>query len=265
MRQPAGAAEGRRGEPAASRREAGGPKLPRPLVEDGVDLRREGGSLHRHLPVALDEYEEDVLPAQAGQQPAARRGVIAVAADRVCEPRTVSQAGLHRPHLLDGQVGGAQGGDARAGHELRAERPAEHPGGAECSHRLERLPAVAGRDPGQAEHGQGREDEREDGEQRHADQRQVRVRPTDRGPQRLDPDGGVPPVVDGVERPVEGGEEAEVEQLHDGQEAERRPTTQARRRRPVPGRTRASAMTTMPSSGNLTNAAGVSGWAGSEP
>ena len=28
--------------------------------------------------------------------------------------------------------------------------------------------------------------------------------------------------LDGVERPVEGGEEAEVEELHDGQEAERR-------------------------------------------
>ena len=44
-----------------------------PCVEHGVDARREGRVLDRDPPVALDEHEQDVLAAQAGQQPVAGR------------------------------------------------------------------------------------------------------------------------------------------------------------------------------------------------
>ena len=56
------------------------------------------------------------------------------------------------------------------------------------------------------------------------------LRPSDRVAQRLDADPGVAPVVDGVERPVEGREEADVEDLHEHQQ------TQQPVRRPRPGR-----------------------------
>ena len=142
--------------------------------------------------------------------------------DLVGEDRAVLEAGLHRTYLVDGQAGGARGGDGRAGDELRAERPTEHPDDAERRDGPERPAAVAGRDPGQAKHRQGREDEYGDDEHRRAGDDQVRVRPTDRVAQRLDADPGVAPVGDGIERPVEGREEADVEDLHDHQQTENR-------------------------------------------
>ena len=134
----------------------------------------------------------------------------------------ILEAGLHRAYLVEGQVGGARGGDGRVGDELRAEHPAEHPDDAERHDGLQRPPAVAGRDPGQAKHRQGREDEYGDDEHRRADDGQVRARPSDRVAQRLDADPGVAPVANGVERPVEGREEADVEDLHENQQTERR-------------------------------------------
>ena len=134
-----------------------------------------------------------------------------------------ADAGPHRAHLVDDQAGGARGGDGRVGDELRAEHPAEHPDDAERRDGRERPAAVAGRDPGQAKHRQRREDEHGDDEHRRAGDGQVRVRPADRVAQRLDADPGVAPVVDRVERPVEGREEADVEDLHDHQQAEHRP------------------------------------------
>ena len=82
---------------------------------------------------------------------------------------------------------------------------------------------MAGRDPGQAKHRQGREDEDGDAEHRRAGDDQVRLRPADRVAQRLDADPGVAPVGNGVERPVEGLEEPHVEDLHDDQQTEHRP------------------------------------------
>ena len=58
---------------------------------------------------------------------------------------------------------------------MRAERPTEHPDDAERRDGPERPPAVAGRDPGQAEHRQGHEDEHGDDEHHHADEDQVRA------------------------------------------------------------------------------------------
>ena len=81
VRQPAEPAEGRRGEEGAARGEAARPQLRGALVEHGVDPGREGRALDRDPPVALDEQQQDVLAAQAGQQLVAGRGAEAVAGD----------------------------------------------------------------------------------------------------------------------------------------------------------------------------------------
>ena len=68
MGQPADRAERRRGEEGAPGGEPGGLQCAGPRVQDGVDPRREARTLHSDAPVALDEGEDDVLAAQAGQQ-----------------------------------------------------------------------------------------------------------------------------------------------------------------------------------------------------
>jgi hypothetical protein len=87
---------------------------------------------------------------------------------------------------------------------------------------MERPPAVAGRDPSQAKPRQGREDEYGDDEHRRAGHDQVRLPRTDRVAQRLDADPGVPPVGNGIERPVEGRVETHVEDFDDDQQTESR-------------------------------------------
>ncbi len=87
VRQPADAAERRRGEEAAPRREAGGLQPPGSAGENGIDLGRERGALDRDLAVALDEREDDVLAAQAGQQLVAGSVAEAVVADLLGEDR----------------------------------------------------------------------------------------------------------------------------------------------------------------------------------
>ncbi len=216
VRQPADAAERRRGEEGAPGAEAGGLQPLGPPVEHGVDLWRERGVLNRDLAVALDEHEEHVLAAQARQQPAAGRVAEAVVADLLAEDRVVLDAGLHRTDLVEDEAGGARGCDRSA------ERPAERPHDAERRDGRERPPAVAGSDPGQAKQGQGREHEHGDAEHRRSGDEQVRLRPADRVAQRLDGDAGVAPVGNRIERPVEGLEEPHVEDLHDDQQTEKR-------------------------------------------
>jgi hypothetical protein len=142
--------------------------------------------------------------------------------DLVGEDRAILDARAHRAYLVDGQAGGARRGDGRVGDELRAERPTQHPDDAERHNGPQRPPAVAGHDPCQAKHRQGREEEYGDDEHRRPGDGQVRVRPSDRVAQRLDADPGVAPVGNGVEWPVEGGEETYVEELHDDQKTESR-------------------------------------------
>ena len=210
-------------QPAAAGAEARGLQLLGSRGEHAVDLRREGGSLHSDLAVALDEHEQDVLAAQAGQQLVGRRVAIGVAAELGREDRSIVDVGLHRAHLGDGQVGCARGGDVRAGDELRTQRPEEHPDQAERRDGLERHPSMAGDDPVQAKHRERRQHERGDHRQRRPGEDQVRAGAADRLAQRLDPDVAIAPVLGGVERPVEGREEAVVEHLHDDQQADRRP------------------------------------------
>ena len=93
MRQPAEAAEGRRGEEGAARREACGPQLRVARVEHGADAGREGRALDRDPPVALDEHEQDVLAPQARKQPVAGSGAEAVVGDLAGERRAIRQAG----------------------------------------------------------------------------------------------------------------------------------------------------------------------------
>ena len=111
----------------------------------------------------------------------------------------------------------------RAGDELRTQRPEEHPDQAERRDGLERHPSMAGDDPVQAKHRERRQHERGDHRQRRPGEDQVRAGAADRLAQRLDPDVAIAPVLGGVERPVEGREEAVVEHLHDDQQADRRP------------------------------------------
>ena len=216
MRQPAEAAERRRGEERAARREAGGPQLRGAPVEHGVDPGREGRVLDRDPPVALDEHEQDVLAAQPGQQPVAGRGAEAVVRDRAGERRALLQPGPHRLHLVDGQGGGAHRGDGRAGDPERRPDHAQH------RRRPERPAAVAGRDPRHAQQREHRDGEERDDEHGRDRDGEVRARPADRVAQRLDADPQVARVVDGLERPVERGEEADVQDLHDDEDAQHR-------------------------------------------
>ena len=208
VRQPAEPAEGRRGEEGAARGEASRPQLRGALVEHGVDPGREGRALHRDLPVALDEQQEDVLAAQAGQQPVAGSGAEAVARDLAGEDLLSMQAAAHRLHLADGEGGGARGGDRRAEDAEAHPDDAEHGGGPE------RPAAVAGRDAREAQQRQDREGEEPDEEHGDGGDGDVRARPADRVAQRLDADPHVARVRDGVERPVEGRDEPDVEDLH---------------------------------------------------
>ena len=214
MREPAEAAEGRRGEEGAARREAGGPQLLGAAVDHAGDAGRERRPLQRDPPVALDEHEQDVLAPQAGEQPVAGRGAEGVVGDQAGERRAVREAGPHRLHLVDGQGGGARGGDRRAGD---AEG---HPDHAEHRRRPQRPAAVAGRDPRHAQQRQERDGEEGDDEQPRDGDGDARARAADRVAQRLDPDPRVARVVDGIERPVERREEADVEDLHDDEQAQ---------------------------------------------
>ena len=123
------------------------------------------------LPVALDEDDQDVLAAQPGQEPVRR--ACCGSGRGGSRPRTGRRpAGRPRTalHLVHGQLGGAGRGDRRAG-QLRAQRPAEHPGDAEACDGPHRQRAVAGHDPGHAQHRQRREDERGDADEHDADDR----------------------------------------------------------------------------------------------
>ena len=151
VRQPAEPAEGRGGEEGAARREASRPQLCGALVEDGVDPRREGRALDRDPPVALDEQQQDVLAAQARQQPVAGSGAEAVAGDLAGEDLLGVQAAAHRLHLADGEGGGARGGDRRA------EDAQAHPDDAQDGDGPEHPAAVAGRDAREAQQRQDRE------------------------------------------------------------------------------------------------------------
>ena len=140
------------------------------------------------------------------------------------ERRAILQAGPHRLHLVDGQGGGARGGDRRA------DDAEGHPDHAQRRRRPERPAAVAGRDPRHAQQRQDREGEERDDEHGRDGDDEVRARPADRVAQRLDADPRVARVVDGLERPVERREEPDVEDLHDHEHA------QHRSRRPRPAR-----------------------------
>ena len=149
VRQPAGA-ERRRREEGASCLEAGGAQALRPSWRGRSDAGRDRGILDGHSSVALDERDDDVLAAQPGQKLVARGGPEPVATDLVGEDRGILDPGAHRAYLVDGQAGGARRGDRHLGDELRSERPAKNPGGAEGGDRVERPPADRPR-PGSGE------------------------------------------------------------------------------------------------------------------
>ena len=214
VRQPAEAAEGRRGEEGAARGEAGGRQLRGALVEHGVDP---GGVLDRDLPVALDEDEQDVLAAQAGQQPVAGGGAEAVAGDLAGEDLVILQAGPHRLHLV-----------ARRGRRRSRRRPARRatrrttqttPSAVTAGSAQPRWPAATRVTRSSASTGRTSSATTEHDRDGHDE---VRAPGADRVAQRLDADPHVARVVDGVERPVERGEEPDVEHLHEHEHAQHR-------------------------------------------
>ena len=177
---------------------------------------RDRRALDRDPPVALDEHEQDVLAAQVGQQPRAGSVAEAVLGDQAGERRAIREPGPHRLHLVDGQGGGARGGDRRAGD---AECDPDH---AQHRRRPQRPAAVAGRHARDAQQRQDRDGEQRDDEHGRDGDDRVGARGADRVAQRLDADPHVARVVDRLERPVERREEADVEDLHDHEHAQHR-------------------------------------------
>jgi hypothetical protein len=214
MREPAEAAEGRRGDEGASRGEAGGPQLRAAPPEHGVDPGRDRGVLDGHPAVALDEHDQDVLAAEAGEQPVAGSGGEAVVGDLAGEGRAARQRGPHVLDLVDRQAGGARGGDRRA------DDPEGHPDHAQRRRRAERPGAVAGRDPRHAKQRQDRDGEDRDDEHGRGRDDEIRGRRADRVPKRLDADPQVARVVERPERPVERRVEADVEHLDEHEQAQ---------------------------------------------
>ena len=247
---------------ALARREPGRPQPRGAGVEHGVDLRRERRVLDRDPPVALDEGDDDVLAAQPGQQVGAGRVAERVVARRPCANACWScDAGAHLAHLVVGEAGRARRGDRRA-----RRRPARR-----ATAHSDPDDRRAPRPPGPTRPGAGRtsrvsrstasgmQDEHGDDEQRRPRPRTTIApgRPTE-SPSRPTAGAEVAPVDDRVERPVERREEAHVEDLHDGQQAEQHADEQ--RPRPVSpaaaGRARARRASS-PSTGMRTNARGV--------
>ena len=207
-------------------------------VEHGVDPGREGRALHRDLPVALDEQEQDVLAAQAGQQPVAGRGVEAVLRDlagedplrrrpdcTACTSWTASAAALVEA----------------TGAPTIAQRTQTTPSTAAARSAQSRWPAATRVTRSSARTGRASSPTRST---TMAATARFALRSADRVAQRLDADAHVARVVDGVERPVEGREEPHVEDLHDHEQRRaprprRRPARGAGRRaaaRPARGR-----------------------------
>ena len=122
------------------------------------------------------------------------------------------KSALHGMHLADREMRRAHRRDAGAG-DLRAEHPAEHPDGGEHTHRLQRTPPVTGRNPRQLADGQRRDDERREDDHDGDGDREICVPAAERVAHGPDADREIAPVLDRVERPVEGDEEAQVEEL----------------------------------------------------
>ena len=181
--------------------------------------RRERRALDRDPPVALDEHEQDVLAAQAGQQPVAGRGAEAVVGDLRARARARScQAGC-APTCTSSTARAAALEEATGAPTTRRATHSD----AEHRRRPQRPAAVAGRDPRHAQQRQDRDgEERDDAARpRPATTRSAR-RGADRVAQRLDADAHVARVVDRLERPVERREEADVEDLHEHEHAQHR-------------------------------------------
>ena len=216
MGEPAQAAERRRGEEGAARVEAGGVQLLLALVEHAVDPRRERRALDRAPPVALDEHEQDVLAAQAGEE---------LVAGRVAEGSWASWRASTERSCRSAWTDCTSSTASAAALEEATGAPATRrithstPSTAAARSAQPRWPAATFVTRSSASTGIARiaTDEHHrthDGE--------VGGGLPGRVAQRLDADARVARVVDRPERPVEGGEEADVEHLHDDQHAQHR-------------------------------------------
>ena len=221
-----------------------------PVSRTASTPRREGGALDRDLPVALDEHEEDVLAAQAGQQPAARRVAEAVVGGS--RRRTApGRAGRPAPRVPPGSP------DPRRSWRRcwrRRRAPRRMPSRAPTRRRGPPPPgATTGggglrRRSDEAPPGSGGRAPRRGGAPRRPAPGSRRSRPIEARSVSMPID-----VYLQSSMGLNGRSKAVKKPKSSSFTMTRRPstgpTTQARRRRAVAGRTRASAMTTMPSSG----------------
>ena len=210
--QPAEAAEGRRGEEAAARRE---PSLLQPPVP-GIERRLDYGGVERGASVALHEDQEHVPAPQAGQQVVVR-GV----AERVM---------LERPHELllvaevvtDLRGEPSRGGRGDLSYRLRpgAGQSGDHRDRGQDGDDPDRRPPVSRHEPGQAQRRQRQQDEQGHAEQSGSDEDCEGAYAADRVAEQAQRGAGVRRVVDRVEGAVEGEVEASVEQPQQRQQAE---------------------------------------------
>ncbi len=221
--QPAAAAGHRRCEEGAARGEAVRGQPAGPLVEDRVDRRRELRVLQRGAPVALDVGEDDVLAAQRRQQVGARGAAECVRGRLFVEDLLVPQARGHLLGGLDGHRGGAPRRDRHGRDDLRAERETPEPGRGEHGDGPDRGRAAPGGEIGQAAHGQCQEDDEDGGTGHRADRGAQRAGPPQRALEQRHDAGQLRPVEERVERPGEDLDEAHLQDVEQGQEAQHRP------------------------------------------
>ena len=217
VRQPAEAAEGRRGEEGAARGEAGGPQLRGAPVEHGVDAGRERRALDRD-PARSSRRTRAGRPCRAGRSAAGRRGWRGSGRGR---SRGRAPRGPARPVRTACTSSTARAAALEEATGAPAMRSATQttPSTAAARSAQPRWPAATRVTRSSARTGSG--EQRDDEHDRDGDG-EVRARAADRVAQRLDADPHVARVVDGVERPVERGEEPHVEDLHEHEHAQHR-------------------------------------------
>ena len=190
------------------------------VVEQGVDLRRELRVLNRVATVALDEGEDNVLAAEAGEQVIGRG--VAEGVDRGFrrELLVVEQTRAYAERLVVGEDRRVRGRDRHAGHDLGAEHRADQPHGYEHGDGAGGDGPAPDHDAGQPPNRQRHENHQGDDEQRDRDHCGDRPDAGERVGEQVHEGTDLAPVENRVERPGEYGGETEVEKGEDGQHAE---------------------------------------------
>ena len=179
-----------------------------------------GTRLNRRPSVALDERQHDVLALQPGEQLVVRGVPERVDGGLRLELRAVAQADRDLRGVLVDERGHAAGGDRHRVHELGAERRRAEPDHREHRDGLGRGPPSTGQDAREPQrrerHEHHHDDDEHAGEHRGAD----RGRPAERLVHEVVGVADERPVQHRVERALERREEAHVDDLDDGEQAQ---------------------------------------------